>query len=396
MSHAQTHNQEEQAEESAQVENAHLTPEEEAKTPRRSERIRSLTEKGKELQKEKLKAMERKYRMTYEKWRYHARISKEMLSDKVSKEELKEIIEDLQATSSAVQGMYDELRQVCTPESDLRRKVDTCMSLSRFIIQKTKRQLQGSPADEEEEPWPDVGSILNSTVSSSQSMSDRSKCDSFHSSVQSAKRRDAAACQEVLAVLEEQEKEAVETSKAEDKERLVQFESEKQARLQAIQDKRRKLERLEEVKKLNAAKARVEVYDQAEVSFIQGNTKRVRTSQNFPLTKSSSMLQIPRPPVIPTTFPAPVQTLDASSPPFIPQAITYQMTTPPTTTTHVQDGANFVSILAEAISANRLPTPEPTIFTENPLKFKGWQVSFQTLIDQKNIPKNEKLFYLQR
>ena len=38
-------------------------------------------------------------------------------------------------------------------------------------------------------------------------------------------------------------------------------------RKQAIQDKRRKLERLEEIKKLNAARARVKVYDQVEENF---------------------------------------------------------------------------------------------------------------------------------
>ena len=40
---------------------------------RRSERRRTLTEKGKELQEEKVKSVKCRYRITYEKWRYHAR-----------------------------------------------------------------------------------------------------------------------------------------------------------------------------------------------------------------------------------------------------------------------------------------------------------------------------------
>lgn len=52
-----------------------------------------------------------------------------------------------------------------TRESDLRRRVNTCISLSVFIIQKAERQLKGHTADEEEEPWPDVGSVLDSTGS---------------------------------------------------------------------------------------------------------------------------------------------------------------------------------------------------------------------------------------
>ncbi|KAK0146795.1 hypothetical protein N1851_013915 [Merluccius polli] len=56
----------------------------------------------------------------------------------------------------------------------------------------------------------------------------------------------------------------------------------------------------------------------------------------------------------------------------------------------------LISALAEAISASRLPTPEPAVFTGDPLKFNDWRLSFVTLIDRKNIPKNEKLYYLRQ
>jgi len=57
--------------------------------------------------------------------------------------------------------------------------------------------------------------------------------------------------------LDEQEREMTELQRleVEDKQRLAQFESENLARQQAMQEQRRKLERLEEVKKLNAARA---------------------------------------------------------------------------------------------------------------------------------------------
>ena len=50
---------------------------------RRSERRRTLTEKGKEKKEEKLKSVKRRYRITYEKWRYHARLAKEILTDQM-------------------------------------------------------------------------------------------------------------------------------------------------------------------------------------------------------------------------------------------------------------------------------------------------------------------------
>lgn len=52
-----------------------------------------------------------------------------------------------------------------TPEPDLQRRVDTCMSFSEFIIQRAERQLKGHEADKDEESWPDAGCVLGSTGS---------------------------------------------------------------------------------------------------------------------------------------------------------------------------------------------------------------------------------------
>lgn len=109
------------------------------------------------------------------------------------------------------------------------------------------------------------------------------------------------------------------------------------------------------------------------------------------------------------SLPVTTQVLNPSSPPFIPQPLqpTGQISSlqgqlaPQTLPTSmpmlwVQNGSDLVNILAEAISANHLPTPEPALFSGDPLKFKDWQLSFQTLIDRKNIPKNEKFYYLRK
>lgn len=60
------------------------------------------------------------------------------------------------------------------------------------------------------------------------------------------------------------------------------------------------------------------------------------------------------------------------------------------------DSGELVKVLAEAISANRLPIPEPNIFSGDPLKFNHWKSSFHTLIEKKNIPATEKIFFLQK
>ncbi|RXN12344.1 inner centromere -like protein [Labeo rohita] len=342
--------------------------------------------------------------MIYEKWKYHARLGKEILSDEASQDELNELIENIETSCSALKAIYEEQRRVQTPEQDLRRRIDACISLSGFIVRRAQRQREAHAADEEKEPWPDVGSILDSTGSLLRPVSHQSKCSSTHSSVHSVKRNEAvaeaAASQEVLAVLEEQEREASELQKleVESKQRLAQFEFEDLARQQAMQDKRRKLERLEEVKKLNAARARVKVYDQ-----VEGNFDAIDSLHD---AESAEDFQVPpftRPQYIPQSLPAKPQVLQASSPPFIPQSLpamtqVLQALSPPfisqslpvTSQVHniqslqqvsqipsasvlmpqLQNSPDLVSALAEAMSANRLPMPEPALFTGDPLKFK--------------------------
>ena len=106
------------------------------------------------------------------------------------------------------------------------------ISLSDFIIRKAGKQLKDHTTGEEEESWPDVGSILDSTGSLSRPPTiHQSRYSSTRSSIHSVKRSEAAAevaaSQEVLAVLDEQEREEIEFQK---------LESENLAGQQAIQD----------------------------------------------------------------------------------------------------------------------------------------------------------------
>lgn len=59
-----------------------------------------------------------------------------------------------------------------------------------------------------------------------------------------------------------------------------------------------------------------------------------------------------------------------------------------------------VSYLAQAvqdsITLNRLPMPEPTVFTSDPTHFIEWKSSFQSLIDKRHISSADKLYYLKK
>ncbi|KAI5085315.1 hypothetical protein C0J45_23790, partial [Silurus meridionalis] len=61
-----------------------------------------------------------------------------------------------------------------------------------------------------------------------------------------------------------------------------------------------------------------------------------------------------------------------------------------------ESGTDLVRALAEAITANRIPIPEPAMFSGDPLRFNDWKLSFQALIDRKNLPAQEKLFFLRK
>ncbi len=45
---------------------------------------------------------------------------------------------------------------------------------------------------------------------------------------------------------------------------------------------------------------------------------------------------------------------------------------------------------------SRLPAPEPSVFTGEPLKFLEWKTSFKALIERRCTNPADKLFYLQK
>ncbi|XP_059380370.1 uncharacterized protein LOC132115947 isoform X1 [Carassius carassius] len=75
----------------------------------------------------------------------------------------------------------------------------------------------------------------------------------------------------------------------------------------------------------------------------------------------------------------------------------FEQVIPQAAATPISDStSDLVKVLPSALSASRIPVPEPTVFSGDPLSYSNWKLSFQTLIDQKNIPDTEKIFYLRR
>lgn len=223
-----------------------------------------------------------------------------------------------------------------------------------------------------------VKSRVSSRHSRSVSLS-ASSVKSKRTSLCSQKKQEAvaevAASQAALDVMREEERhlQELEELEAEDRERIAQQEAENAARRKALQEKRRELERLETIKRLNAANARTEVYEQDSASDIKELLQAFDPKLNRPSPSAKkSMSQQPS------------------------QAQSVKSVKPAASINHDDSTMLPIKTLAESISASRLPIPEPVVFSGDPLRFKDWKMSFQTLIDRKAIQVNEKIYYLRK
>lgn len=379
-----------------------LSEQQESVQLRRSQRVKTLTEKGREMQDERIKGLQQRFNYNYEKWRTRAKASKLPLSqtEPLNKDILEDIIGDVRGLCADVTKVYEELRKLTPPDQESRRRVDLCVEISGFLVNKATSRLEGK----EEQDWPEAGSLFQ-TVSNKSSSFNTTKNSSEHSHRSSIKRQEAAAeaaaSQAVLKILEEQETEQQEIErleaevrkKAVEQETLIRqkrlereteeirlrmqreadeakFKAQQEAEYAALQrtldEKKRKVLHLEKVKDLKAAQAKMQVYDQ--MSAVE--------AQKIDVTKINTEMKVAE---------------HVSFPSLLKQVIPQAAVTP------TSDGtSDLVKVLASALSASRIPVPEPTVFSGDSLSYSDWKLSFQTLIDQKNIPDKEKIFYLRR
>ncbi|XP_051531701.1 uncharacterized protein LOC127427868 isoform X2 [Myxocyprinus asiaticus] len=375
--------------------------------PRRSQRTHKFTEKGKELHDKKLAKLKNHFQGSYEKWKALARDARQKLMGRLSNDMLQALIGTISSASKDLNVVYEELRQNVSPDSDTRRRIDTCGAVTKMIVESARSRLgegvEGQDPFIQEGCCTDTGSVFSSVASKSSNGHSKSSSQSLNnssissrgSSLSSVKKQEAAAeiaaTEATLEILQQQEREIEELQRleAEEKRRTaeqeaeaykrrlereearlcVKFEAENATRRKALEDKRRELERLETLKKLNAAKARMQVYEQTEDS--KDETRELLHDcapvQKKHIPKSSSSLFEHTP----------------------PHKVVIK--------SHQEDStADLVRMLAESISSNRLPIPQPATFYGDPLRFSDWKISFQTLINRKNIPVSEKIYYLRK
>ncbi|XP_069379882.1 uncharacterized protein [Paralichthys olivaceus] len=335
---------------------------------RRSGRLRNPTERMLAFQKEEAHKKEKRLIHIYEQWKIQARKAREQLKLNISERDIAALIDTLEEGKNDVINMFMEIRAHLTPSSVTRRRIDACEAVTKDIIKIAFERISGIDGEFDSEAVKQrlhellnrdyARSIYGSTASRASQHS--SKGSSQHS-VMAAKRVDAAA---ELAAKEAEYEVLLEEERQKEK---IQLLEEQQRR--ELEAQKRELERLKAEKDIRAARARFTTYDQ---EVMQGAS--IHSADH---TSREHQYVCPQQPVSSALIQQPTNVTVAASP-------------------AQTDVSYLAQAVQDSIALNRLPMPEPSVFTGDPIQFIEWKASFTSLIDKKNIASADKLHYLKK
>lgn len=355
-----------------------------------SSRERKLTEKGQEMQKQDAKKHDKTFNKAYNYWKVTARETRTKLKTLCTLEDLNELQQDIETKHDAVRQQYEPiLRNTCiTPE--IVNKMDACVTLTKEICNLITNRLENINEDynnqlEKERVRAtlnknEYGSVFGHTITETTSSSESSEVPSNHSGTSSthSSRVDAeaelAAKMEQSKAMGEIQTQQAHVHKLENEWKLKEAKMLSEMKLrevemqQKLEQERAKLQQLQAEKEVAIAAARVRAYDSFE-GFGDHN-EEINNKTNFACYRK-----------LKTESP-----LNPDATLFQPCQATSEKTT--------QESVSLVQAIASSLSLNRLPVPEPTMFSGDPLRFTDWKMSFMTLIDRKPLPVSEKMFYL--
>lgn len=322
--------------------------------PRHSERSRVPTEKMLAYQSDELRKREKRLLSLYEKWKIQIRTSRENLKKDITENELATMTDMLEREINEIMKAYDEIRERATPSTELRRKIDACEAVTKDIIKIVYERISAIDEFDAERERHRLRQLLAQDYAYSiyGTASQSGVSQHSESAFIAAKRVDAAA---ELAAKEVQYKIMQEERKQAEKIRIMEEQHRKELDMQ-----RSELERLQAERDMEAARARLEIYDRE----IKQETDRQPILQNNRQYISNPPVHYRNPPIV----------------------------TPPPPT----DMFYLAQAVQDSIAINRLPMPEPTVFSGDPIIFIEWRASFMSLIDRKGISSADKLYYLKK
>lgn len=352
-------------------------------------RERKLTERGQQMREEQAKKHIKAFLKSYENWKGIAKECRKSLKQFCSKENLDKMNKYIQSGYDHVHQNYEPLQRNSTNTQDIVQKMDACNTLTMEICDLVSRRMEVgitldtfNPETEKQR----VRMILNrdehksifGETSTESVISDRLEGldeASVATSRASSKRADAQA---ELAAKQEQAKSMEEIQAQQSK--LTKLESEwklhesqmmaemrqKQAEVELkLEEEKSKLKMMKANMDVKVAAARVRTYDK----FESGVEDEGKERHELAPVKTTTIMNSNRP-------------LSAGA------------TVSQTQTQAHSELAGLAEAIASSLSLNRLPVPEPSVFSGDPLKFVDFKMSFLTLIGRKPIPASEKMLYL--
>ncbi|XP_077977489.1 uncharacterized protein LOC144433051 [Glandiceps talaboti] len=315
---------------------------------RRSNRVHKPTQKMAEYKQTEKVKKERKLKgafdQKYDSWKKASKLGRRNLKGQCPEDTIAELYTAIEMAQDEVITAYEALREVCPPGQEMLRRTDTCTAVTRQLLQAAITRRKGNEGELvkqlQEVLLCDDNASIFSTVSHRTSEST------------SAKRTDAAA------ELAAQEAEL----------RILKVKEEKQDELDAIKYQQeqmtREIERLEKEKEIEKARTRFKVYDE-EFNKVSIADESKPFLANGPYSST------------------PVSRHNT------PNQFMHQTSAP-------DDTLSITRALQDSLTMSRLPTPEPFVFSGDPLQYVQWKTSFKTLIDNRNISSAEKMYYLKR
>ena len=366
----------------------------------RSQRERKTTEKGKQLKEERVKHLSQRFYNSYDKWKTFARQMKEALRKGDDYENLINDLGQLKKISKNITEIYEDIRRNCTPQTELRRKTDTCEAVTSKIseaVSKLESQHKQTQFGRFESIFSSVKSRSTKSSRLSKGSSKRLEA-SAELAVSKAKLKALEIEEQKRAELELKIKERQVKQETEAKQRQLERESE-EARIkvesdlenikmqQALEERRQNLKQIEAMNRVKIAESKIKAYESDEheeesldeetedfLSIYNNREENLEREKHIPHERERE------------------------------KHISYEKSENPSITNResrkndLDNMTTFFRTLTESMNLNRLPIPEPTIFYGDPIKYMyaDWRASFNTFIDSKNIPATEKIFNLKR
>lgn len=352
-------------------------------------RERKLTEGGQQMREEQAKKHIKAFLKSYDSWKRIAKECRKRLKQFCSKEDLDKINEYIQSGYDLVHQNYEPLQRNSTNTHDVVRKMDACNTLTTEICDIVSKRMEvGVTQDtfKSEVEKQRVRMILNRDeyksifggTNTESVISDRlegSDQESIANSRASSKRADAeaelAAKQEQAKSMEEMQAQWSKLTKLESEWKLHESQvmaemRQKQMEVEwKLEEEKSKLKMMQVDMDVKVAAARARTYEKYEGGV--GHEVRER----------HELAPVKTPPIM------------NSNRPVSAGATVSQSQTPSPSET-----AGLAEAIASSLTLNRLPVPEPAVFSGDPLKFVDFKMSFLTLIGRKPIPASEKMLYL--